>query len=566
MTVAEYIVKCLVKNNVTDIFGIPGGVILDFIYAANASDKMNIHLSAHEQAAGFAASGYAQASGRLGVSYATRGPGFANLMTPIADAYFDSHPVLFITSHTKLFCETDRRFEEEQEFDVVANVSKITKYVARIETISEVEEKIACALHAVLQGRRGSVVLDVFTSLWSKEIDAEPVIVKEVSKIGNKSCAEFCSQLNSALEISRNPVLLIGNGVSAGDASEYVIELAEKLKLPVLSSSISVDAVSSSKNYFGYVGSHGLRHANYILFQSDLILSLGNRLAFNINSESFGKIGRKKIIRIDVDEKEKKDDFPNEEFIHVDLRAVLPYIAENCGVIKEKSEWFDFCLKIKDLFSDCDITENTARISSVLKIAPNNAIFTSDVGDNEFFLLQSYVYSGVKNRLLALKSFATLGSSLPKAIGAYYASGRTVISFMGDQAALFNIQELHFIARHNLPIKIVILNNYESGMIKSKQKSQKRKKYLHVTKNDGYLSADFKKIAYGFGLEHYDFDEIPKSELVQILSSNKPAVVELKLDGNIELPFLPKGNICYDFLPKLSVEKTDALQRLEREY
>lgn len=172
MKAADYVVSRLIKQGVTDVFGVPGGVMLEFLYALDRrNDAITAHLSCHEQAAAFAAVGYAQAGGKLGVAYATRGPGVTNLFTGIADAYFDSYPTLFITAHSCPYADSKNRFDEEQEFDTVSCLEHITKYAARIETPTEVREKLEIAVNTAINGRPGAVFLDFLSEVFNNDVD-----------------------------------------------------------------------------------------------------------------------------------------------------------------------------------------------------------------------------------------------------------------------------------------------------------------------------------------------------------------------------------------------------------
>ena len=168
MTVAEYLVNEIIKYDVTDIFGIPGGVILDFLYAAEK--RLSAHLSYHEQAAGFEALGYAQVNYKLGVAYVTRGPGFTNIITAIADAYSDSVPILIITAHEAKITNRRLRFEYEQEIDVSLIVDSICKKVTVIDELEQAIETIPNLLMVAMDGRKGPVILDMCAILWNKEI------------------------------------------------------------------------------------------------------------------------------------------------------------------------------------------------------------------------------------------------------------------------------------------------------------------------------------------------------------------------------------------------------------
>ena len=315
MTVAEYLIQRIAQTGCTDIFGIPGGVVLDFLYAAENSPNVNIHLCTHEQGAGFAAIGYAQVNRTLGVAYATRGPGFTNLYTPIADAYFDSHPVLFITAHSKEYKETQARFYEEQEFDTVASVKKITKYAERIETVEEAVDKIDKALTAALTGVPGSVFLDVLTRIWKEEVDFSGKTDGEYPSyrdVFQCDIGQSIGALKEHIKQAKRPVLLVGAGVRQSSSEDALRIFVNKLNIPTVSSTAAQDVLSNSPYYFGYIGSHGLRYANYILSEADLIVSIGNRLLYDRHSATFGIISQKrsyvlklKILRVPMNKMKK---------------------------------------------------------------------------------------------------------------------------------------------------------------------------------------------------------------------------------------------------------------------
>lgn len=329
------------------------------------------------------------------------------------------------------------------------------------------------------------------------------------------------------------PVFLIGAGIRQSGTTEVFRELGEKAKFPILSSLVSQDTVPTSAYYFGYIGSHGLRYANFILSECDVIIALGNRLAFNHESATFGFVAQKKIIQIDIENRQ----------LSVDLREVLPVLLRTIESTDRHTKWLNYSNKVKQLLNDCDKGFPVDTIADIMK-QNSDALFVCDVGNNEFWLARAYAYACVSNRLLISKSFAALGCSLPKAIGAYYAERKPVICFTGDQGLLFNIQELHYIAANKLPITIVLLNNNSSGMICSVQKAQRRKNFIHTTSDNGYTVPDFKKIAEAFGV----------------------SLVEITISEELEPPRLPKGNLCYDFLPKLSDEKASALEKIRKEY
>lgn len=329
------------------------------------------------------------------------------------------------------------------------------------------------------------------------------------------------------------PIFLIGAGIRQSGTTEIFRELAEKAKIPILSSLVSQDTVPTSAHYFGYIGSHGLRYANYILSESDLIIVLGNRLAFNHYSATFGVIAQKTIIQVDVENIQSS----------ADLQEVLPVLLRTIESTDRHSGWLNYSTRVKQLLYDIDTSFPVDTIADLMKQNPTS-LFVCDVGNNGLWVARAYAYAFVDNRLLLSKSFAALGCSLPKAIGAYYAARKPIICFTGDQGLLFNIQELHYIAANKLPITIVLLNNTSSGMIYSLQKAQRREKFIHTTSDSGYTVPEFKKIAEVFSV----------------------SLVEITIPEKLEPPRLPKGNLCYDFLPNLCVEKISELEKIKKEF
>jgi len=564
MKAVDYVIDFLIKNDVTDIFGVPGGVVLDFIYAADSrKDDLNIHLSGTENSAGFSAVGYAQSSGKLGVAYATRGPGLTNMYTSICDAYFDSLPVLFITAHSKKYSFSSRRIEEEQEFDTVSSIKNVTKYSARIEELSELKSVLSDAVKSALSSPQGPVFIDFLSGIFKEEIDdcndelSENIVEKE-----SLDFSDISNKLNDYIASAEQPIILFGSGIRQSGTNNLFADLVQKMRIPVLSSFIAQDVIPSSEYYFGYIGSHGLRQANYILSKSDLIISFGNRMSYNRNSVSFGKISEKKTIRFDVDINEVSFS-ASDEIIHVDLVKLIPYLVKNLKINYKHDKWLSQCADVKKILCDSDIHDPVKKISDIIKNISDDASITVDVGNNEFWVTRAYYLTGKNNRLIMSKSFSALGCSLPKGIGVYFASKKPAIVFMGDHALLFNLSDLHFISINKIPIIIVLINNQSSGMIKSQQKNQKRGKYIHTTNESGYLNPDYHKIVEAFNIKYCNYDKLCPEELNRILSDiSCPVFIELKIDSEIELPKLPRNNVCYDFEPKISEEKEILLNKI----
>lgn len=551
MTGAQYIIDQLIKRHVTDAFGIPGGVILELLYEMDKrSDEITPHLSYHEQAAGFAACGYAQSSGKIGVAYATRGPGFTNLITAIADAYYDSLPTLFITAHSAPCPPEGMRVMADQEMDTCSMVRNITKLALRLDDESTFAETFNQALYTAVEGRKGPVFIDVSTALLKKEI---PFVAGEAhtSKDVDNDYAKQIDEIAQAIRVAKRPVILVGDGINQTGARDVFRLFIDKVNIPVISSRFSHDLMAGKENYYGYVGGHGMRAANFILSKTDIILSLGNRLHFPPKSESYGSVmNHAKLLRVELDNNEFNRDIQNTVNYQCEVKDMLSQLLTQNVDLGEYKEWIKVCDILKKELKGEDINPAIEAIEQVLKQIGNDSIIVNDVGNNEFWVSRACVESGITNRVYYSKSFGALGCGLGKAIGAYYATKRPVVCFVGDQGLQINIQELQYISQHKLPITIFLLNNHSSGMIKDREVAV-YDKCLHTTVDSGYGMPTIKDLVEAYGIQY------------GVFSDNRPSLVEIVVDENIGLtPSLPRGKQCQELQPALNEIKFDYLNNL----
>lgn len=558
MTVSEFIAFFLSEQGVTDTFGLPGGVILDLIYAFNSTQGITPHLCYHEQSAGFAANGYAQSSNKLGVAYATKGPGFTNLITAIADAYYDSIPVLYITAHTAATLPQGCRLVADQDMDTCSMVNNITKYAKRVDCIDEIIPSVTEAVRIANNGRKGPVFLDIATNLFKKEISSN-VSLPLKKRLKKDNALHLVSLICDKIKNAQRPIILVGDGINLSNTQEYLRIFIEKAQIPVLSSRYSHNIAAGSQYYYGYVGSHGIRYANFILSKSDLIIALGNRLYFPPQSDSFKKIVQQAtFLRFDIDKGELLRHNKMQTGYEISLESLMPVLAKKATDFGNHLEWCNICNKIYQDLLHQDMNETVLYISKLLQYIPSNWILVSDVGNNEFWVSQACIHSKIRNRTLYSKSFGALGNALGKAIGAYYATLNPVIVFIGDQGIQMNIQELQYIAHHNLPIAILVLNNFSSGMIKDREEAMGYKFNLHTTIESGYSTPNFLNIAHAYGLIYKTQEQTTR--LSQITS---PLFIEIKVPESLSLiPSLPKGKSCQDMEPALKVSLYNKLNEL----
>lgn len=566
MTVADYVVDYLIKKDVTDIFGIPGGSILHFLYAIEKrAPEIVPHLNYHEQMAGFAACGYAQSKRSLGVAYAAKGPGIANMITCMAEAYQESIPTLFVTAYGN---KSDKsiRCEYGQELDIIECVNDFTKYAARIDALEEVQKHLETACRIAMSQRRGPVLLDFSSKLLGMEYKIDGSKLKDsnvLKKKRNENTNVSVETIKRELLKAERPVILIGDGIRQADCIEAAKTCFSNLNIPVISSRASQDIVCDLDIYYGYIGSHGSRYSNFILAKADLIIVIGNSLSFPGDSKSFRPIIEQAyVIRIDIDEMEFRKKLPEVENFCIDICDFLSKLSSSGCRFEDDYNWHNICKLLKGRLNDSDLSEPVREMLEYLQYQSKENVYVCDVGNNEFWFSRAFEFVRPCGQVLYSKMFGTLGSAVGRAIGAYYATRKKVICVIGDQGFQYNIQELQYISYWKLPITILLLNNMCSGMIKDCEK-RSFEKYLHVMVGTGYSVPDFKKIVEGYGIRYVKALSLSSFEKEEAAGYHGPLVYEIVFSEKLELtPRLPAGNPCTQMYPMIDEKLYQYLNEL----
>jgi acetolactate synthase-1/2/3 large subunit len=438
----------------------------------------------------------------------------------------------------------------------------ITKHAARVTNAQDVPGQLEYAYETAMSGRPGPVLLDFAAALFKTELEIAALDKTQKKTDDFVSPEKIIDSITLSLQQAKRPVLLIGDGIHQSGTESLCKILVENLRIPVLSSRFSQDILADSPYYYGYIGSHGLRYSNFILSKCDLLISLGNRLAYNPLSKSFaGFVQQTKVIRIDIDKNELKRELPGAVSFCIGLDEIMPRLAETAWQ-SNRPEWISICDDLKEVLWQHDTSYPVSAISDLIRSTPDNVVITSDVGNNEMWLSRAYSFSRAINRVLYSINFGSLGCSLPKAIGAYYASKKRVVCFTGDQGLQMNLQELQFLSNEKLPITIVILNNASSGMIRERQKRFPH--FLHTTRESGYSVPIFKAIAGAFSIPYYLLENNGGPLRFDILFPDEgPVIGEMPIDENLDVqPKLPMGNPCQDFEPLLERDLYERLNML----
>ena len=533
MKCSDYIVEFLISHGVTDVFGYPGATVCHLMDSLEKNEKISNHLNYHEQACAFAACGYAQSSGKTGVAYANGGPGFTNLVTGIVDAYYDSLPTIFICGQvdtTDMVGDRKIRQNGIQEIPISRIANPFAKKSILVENVDSLQRCMEEAYFTATTGRPGPVVLEIPANIQRGSF--EPSTQQDNMKCTIDDCPESISTIKSLLRKAERPLILAGNGIKISGLKELFREVANKLGIPVVFSLPAFDLLEYDHplNY-GYIGNNGFRYSNYILQKADLILSIGSRL----DGKQVGKNPKEfvhgaTLIRIDVDKNELSEKISENEYqILIDADKLLKNLKNS----KERlmiPNWISVCDELRRILKDYDLKNYHYILREMFNKADDNAVFTADVGHHEVYMAQSLKLKEKQISIMSL-GLASMGYSLPAAIGAHYSNKSQVISLSGDGGIQMNIQELQMISRDNLPIKVIVFNNNTLGMVREFQERNFNKVCCQTTEEYGYTAPDFELIANAYkikftrlfdndmeGIKNFEYeDNIP--ELIEIVVS-----------------------------------------------
>lgn len=566
MKVTDYIVEFIISKGVTDIFGYPGGVICHFIDSTTKyKNQIQAHINYHEQASAFAACGYAQETGKIGVAYTTSGPGATNLVTGIANAYFDSTPVLFLTGQVDTYGlkgDIPIRQRGFQETDVVSIVSSITKYAVRVDDPKRIKYELEKAYDIATSGNPGPVLLDLPADVQRAIVDENMLegFETETPKLfGNNDVDIIIETINSA----KRPCLLVGNGVKQSSMTYYIKEFIDNIGIPTVFSMPAFDTIPYDDIHnFGFIGANGHRYGNFVLGKSDLIVSIGSRLDLKqVGNNRLEFASQARILRIDID----KDSFEHsihcdDLCLHADVKKLIPKLLSRISDIEHISEeWFNVCQNIKKRLSGYDDEEYTRLLCSLGDKIPENVSITADVGQSEVWVAQQiHVKEGQSVHMSA--GHGTMGYSLPAAIGTYYGKKVPVYSFNGDGGVQMNIQELQYLSRENIPVHVIVLNNYSLGMIRGFQEANFEKNYAQTIEGKGYSAPNFSKIADAYGLQYIGIANIEELYKFDLLDMNRPSIIEIEIPCETQLnPNFGRNGLIQDQRPYLDRELFDEL-------
>ncbi|MEG1504822.1 MAG: biosynthetic-type acetolactate synthase large subunit [Lachnospiraceae bacterium] len=529
LTGAEVVIACLKEQGVDTVFGYPGGAILN-VYDALYKHQGEIQhiLTSHEQGASHAADGYARVTGKVGVCFATSGPGATNLVTGIATAYMDSIPIVAITCNVGVALLGKDSF---QEIDIAGITIPITKHNYIVKNVDELAQTIRKAFKIAKTGRPGPVLIDIPKDVTANTTEYQTEEIFPVTASTNINEEELRTAVK-LIEKAKRPYLFVGGGAVLAEASEELMEFAHKVDAPVADSLMGKGAFSGTDYlYSGMLGMHGTKASNFGVSQCDLLIVIGARFSDRVTGNAKKFAGNAKILQMDVDPAEVDKNIITHASITGDIKEILKKL-NTMFTQQSHPQWVQKIEEYKvkyPLSYHKDILSGPSIIEEIYRQTKGEAVIVTEVGQHQMWAAQFYKYTKPRT-FLTSGGLGTMGYGLGAAIGAKIgAPQKRVINIAGDGCFRMNMNEIATAARYQIPIIQVVVNNHVLGMVRQWQTLFYEKRYSATVLND---DVDFVKLAEALGAKGIRVttrDEFEKA-FAEALSYDKPIVIDCQID------------------------------------
>lgn len=557
LTGAQIVIECLKEQGVDTVFGYPGGAIL------NVYDELYKHqgeikhiLTSHEQGASHAADGYARSTGKIGVCFATSGPGATNLVTGIATAYMDSVPMVAITCNVTVPLLGKDSF---QEIDIAGITTPITKHNFIVKDVTKLADTIRRAFKIAQKGRPGPVLVDIPKDITAAKTEYKAIKPEPIPRVAETICEEDIEKAVKMIKAAKKPFVFVGGGAVISGASEELKEFVKKVDAPVCDTLMGKGAFDGTSDlYTGMLGMHGTKTSNLGVSECDLLISLGVRFSDRVlgNAQKFAK--QAKILQFDVDAAEINKNIRVDACVIGDLKEVLTRVNGKLDQMNH-NEWIthvmDYKVKYPLKYADAGLSGPYV-IEEIYRQTKGDAVIVTEVGQHQMWAAQYYKYKNPRT-FLSSGGLGTMGYGLGAAIGAQVANpDKQVINIAGDGCFRMNMNEIATAARQNLPMIEVIINNHVLGMVRQWQDLFYEQRYSATVLDDG---VDFVKLAEAMGAEAYratsreEFADV----FAKALAAKKPVVIDciINCDDKVWPMVAPGAAISTAFTAEDLVQK-----------
>lgn len=551
---AEIIMETLLEQGCDTVFGYPGGQVINIFDALyQYQDKITHILTAHEQGASHAADGYARATGKVGVVFATSGPGATNLVTGIATAHLDSVPLVAITGNVP--CSLLGR-DSFQEVDITGVTMPITKHNFIVKDGTKLADTLRQAFKIAKSGRPGPVLVDIPKDVQVNKYEFERKPVEALEPAPTVSQEELEKAAEMIAEAER-PYIYCGGGVIAGGASEEVMALAEKIDSPIGCSMMGISAIpDKNPRFLGMQGMHGRYASSMAEHEADLIIVAGARFSDRAtgNTAKFARGAR--ILHIDIDSAELQKNISVDMDIQGDIKETLEKLVSMVGEKKHEA-WMQ---RIEELRREEAAAAPSSKeltpydiIDIISGVTTDSTIIATDVGQHQMWTAQRYPFAKPRT-FISSGGLGTMGFGMGAAMGAHMATGERVVLVTGDGSFAMNLNELTTAVTNKIPMVIVIMNNGVLGMVRQWQTLFFDKHYSNTTLN---RQTDFVKLAEAFGAKgvRVASKEAFKEAFEKAFQENGPVVIDCAIDcDEFVLPMLPPGGSMDDIITEIKEE------------
>ena len=542
LTGSEIVIECLKEQGVDTVFGYPGGTILniyDELY--KHSDEIHHILTSHEQGAAHAADGYARSTGKVGVCFATSGPGATNLVTGIATAFMDSVPVVAVTCNVGVPLLGKDSF---QEVDIAGVVMPITKHSFIVKDVTKLAKTLRRAFAIAKSGRPGPVLVDITKDVTAAKTEYTKVEPKEIKPFVSEIKEEDLEKAVEMIQEAKRPFIFVGGGAVAADAWKEVRELAHKIQAPVTDSVMGKGVFDGEDElYTGMLGMHGTKASNLGVTKCDLLITIGARFSDRVTGNTRNFARNAKVLQIDVDATEINKNILVDCSVLGDAKVILQKLNEKISE-KEHKEWIETIEELKEKYPlryNQEGLTGPAVIEELYRQTKGDAIIVTEVGQHQMWAAQYYKYK-MPRRFLSSGGLGTMGYGLGAAIGAKTANpDKVVINVAGDGCFRMNMNEIATATRNNMPLIQVVINNHVLGMVRQWQTLFYDHRYSNTVLND---KVDFVKLAEAMGAVGIRVTK--KEELADAIKKaielNTTVVLDCIIDSDDKVfPMVPAG-------------------------